>query len=221
MSESTPDRSRVPAPVVRRLSIYLRELEELAAEGRLTVSSGQLGHALGFTGAQVRKDLAHFGQFGQPGVGYGIQRLIGDIRRILGTDRIWRLCLVGVGNLGRALLAHAPFARKGFQIVAAFDSSPDVVGQAVHGHKILHVNQLGRVVKDLGIEMAISAVPAGSAQEVCDALQKAGISGILNLAPKRLEVDGGVSVISVDLAVQLEQLAFHASALLAPGSDRR
>src|SRR5205085_10127033 len=119
----------IPNPAVRRLSLYLRQLESLQRTGRTTVSSKQLGESLGLTDAQVRKDLAYFGQFGHPGIGYRVDDLIGQVKRILGTDRVWSVVLVGAGNLGRALSAYKGFMSKGFQLVAVFDNDPSKVGK--------------------------------------------------------------------------------------------
>ncbi len=207
-----PDiRPAIPAPAVKRLCLYLREIESLHDAGAATVSSKQLGSALGVTDAQVRKDLAYFGQFGQPGIGYDVRQLTTELRRVLGTDRGWKACLVGAGNLGRALLAHEGFTRKGFSIVAVFDANPDLVGQDVHDRKILAMSRLASVVSKQEVRLGIIAVPAEGAQGVSDALVEAGVEGILNFAPRRLAVPERVAVVSVDLAVQLEQLAFAVS----------
>ena len=127
--------SAVPAPVVSRLSLYLREIQHLVAEGKETTNSSQLGRRLGFTDAQVRKDLAHFGNFGHPGIGYRCDELMGAIRQILGTDRQWQVALIGVGNLGRALLGYRGFSRRDF-VSCAFDSDPAKVGTQIEGVEI-------------------------------------------------------------------------------------
>ena len=199
----------IPLPAVKRLSLYLREIEDLLEVGRTTVSSKQLGQALSLTDAQVRKDLGYFGQFGQPGIGYGVAQLAGELRRLLGSDQVSNVCVVGVGNIGRALLDHAGFKRKGFHIVAAFDANDSIVGQSVHGVKVNAMAELPRVVQQMAVRFGVVAVPALAAQSVCDQLVRAGVTGILNFAPKRLQVPEHVSINSVDLAVQLEQLAFQ------------
>ncbi|MCC6909880.1 MAG: redox-sensing transcriptional repressor Rex [Phycisphaerales bacterium] len=201
--------ANIPLPAIKRLSLYLREVEDLLEAGRTTVSSKQLGEALSLTDAQVRKDLGYFGQFGQPGIGYNVSQLAAELRRLLGSDQVSNVCLVGVGNIGRALLDHGGFRRKGFHIVAAFDVSDSVVGQSVHGVKVAPMADLARVVQSRSVRFGIVAVPAAAAQSVCDQLVKAGVTGILNFAPKRLQVPPHVSISSVDLAVQLEQLAFQ------------
>lgn len=202
----------VPEPAVRRLSLYLRELENLLAHDRETISSKQLGESLGLTDAQVRKDLAYFGQFGHPGIGYRIDELIARLRGILGTDRTWNVLLVGAGHLGQALLSYRGFSKKGFQVVAVFDNDPAKIGQkmGIHdGLDILPIEQMATVVPQREIQIGILAVPADVAQRVADAMVAAGVRGILNFAPASLSVPANVSLATVDLAVHLEQLAFR------------
>ena len=191
-----------------RLSLYLRELQHLIADGQETISSSQLGRQLGFTDAQVRKDLAHFGHFGHPGIGYRCQELIGEIRKILGTDREWRVALIGVGNLGRALLGYRGFTQQGFRIVAAFDTDPTKVGTQIDGVEVSHLDQLGQALVERQIELGMVAVPAAQAQDVADQLVAAGVGGIVNFAPVTLRVPSGVSIVGVDLARELEQVTF-------------
>lgn len=213
MSPQKPNSSRpvpttVPSAVVNRLSLYLRELQHLIEDGHETISSSQLGQRLGFTDAQVRKDLAHFGHFGHPGIGYRCRELVEEIRRILGTDRQWQVALVGVGNLGRALLGYRGFAKQGFRIVAAFDVDPSEVGMNIDGVHVHHVEQLEQVLAQHEIEIAMVAVPAPQAQKVADKLVAAGINGIVNFAPVTLSVPAGLSTVGVDLARELEQVTF-------------
>jgi redox-sensing transcriptional repressor len=198
---------QVPKAVVSRLSLYLRELQHLVRDGHETTSSTQLGGKLGFTDAQVRKDLAYFGQFGYPGIGYRCSELIEAIKKILGTNQAWPVAIVGLGNLGRALMGYKGFQHQGFQIVAAFDVDPAKVGQSVEGIQIFDLADVGRVSKERGIRLAIIAVPGIAAQKVADALVAAGIEGILNFAPVTLNPKQ-VQTIGVDLAIELEQLAF-------------
>lgn len=198
---------QVPKAVVSRLSLYLRELQHLVRDGHETTSSTQLGGKLGFTDAQVRKDLAYFGQFGYPGIGYRCSELIEAIKKILGTNQAWPVAIVGLGNLGRALMGYKGFQHQGFQIVAAFDVDPAKVGQSVEGIQIFDLADVGRVSKECGIRLAIIAVPGAAAQKVADALVAAGIEGILNFAPVTLNPKQ-VQTIGVDLAIELEQLAF-------------
>jgi redox-sensing transcriptional repressor len=208
MENPRPDLS-IPNPAVRRLSLYLRQLEAFQRKDRRTISSKQLGESLGLTDAQVRKDLAYFGQFGHPGIGYRVEDLIAQVRKILGTDRIWNVLLIGAGNLGRALLAYKGFERKGFRLAAVFDADASKVGKKHGSYPILPLTELDETINRLNIRLAIMAVPADSAQEVADLLVTAGIRGILNFAPCSLSVPADVGVSSVDLAVQLEQLSFQ------------
>lgn len=199
---------QVPKAVVSRLSLYLRELQHLVRDGQETTSSTQLGKLLGFTDAQVRKDLAYFGQFGYPGIGYRCSELIDAIKRILGTNQPWPLAIVGLGNLGRALLGYRGFQQQGFRIVAAFDTDPAKVGKLVDGIPVYHLDDVERVVKEHQIRLAIIAVPATAAQRVADALVAANIEGILNFAPVMLNLPKHVRTVGVDLAIELEQLSF-------------
>lgn len=200
--------SGAPKAVVSRLSLYLRELQRLWADGKTTTSSTQLGKLLGFTDAQVRKDLAYFGQFGYPGIGYRCEELVAVIRGILGTDRSWPVALVGIGNLGRALLNYKGFENQGFEIVAAFDVDPSKIGTAVEGVPVLALDDLRAEVAARQIRLAIIAVPAAAAQHVADALASAGVAGVLNFAPVTLVLPSHVRLIGVDLAIELEQLSF-------------
>ncbi|QOJ16691.1 MAG: redox-sensing transcriptional repressor Rex [Phycisphaeraceae bacterium] len=204
-------RAKVPKPTVKRLSLYLRELEHRVEQKQPTISSRQLGDALGLTDAQVRKDLAYFGQFGHPGIGYDVTNLVDRLRKILGTDRTWNTALIGAGNLGRALMAYGGWQQRGFDIVAVFDQNPDLVGQWLENHRIRPMSDLAMLVKERDIRLAMIAVPADRAQEVADRLIAAGVRGILNFAPRRLDVHQAVSISSVDLALSLEQLAFQVS----------
>jgi redox-sensing transcriptional repressor len=204
----SPTESAVPKAVVNRLSLYLRELEHLVRDGHATTSSTQLGRVLGFTDAQVRKDLAYFGHFGYPGIGYRCDELIVAIRRILGTDETWTVALVGAGNLGRALLGYRGFQQRGFHFVAAFDIDPAKVGSLIEGVPVQHLDRLPQVTGENRIRLGMIAVPAVAAQAVADRLLAAGVEGILNFAPVTLNLPATVSHVGVDLAIELEQLAF-------------
>lgn len=209
-SGAAPDAiAAAPHPAVRRLSLYLRQLESFEAQGRHTASSRDLGRALDLGDAQVRKDLANFGSFGQPGVGYRVVELIDRLRKILGTDRTWDVVLVGAGNIGRALLAYRRFAGKGFRLGAVFDTDPKLHGQSFSGTTVQPVEKIAQIVREKKIRLAVLAVPAEAAQRTAELLINAGILGILNFAPVRLQVPANVYVNSVDLAVQLEQIAFQ------------
>lgn len=203
---STP--REVPAVVVSRLSLYLRELRQLVREGRSTVSSSQLGKMLGVTDAQVRKDLAYFGHFGHPGIGYRCDELIAEIRKILGTDRQWIVTMIGVGNMGRALLRYKGFAEQGFRIVAAFDSDPRVIGSKIEGIPVYDPAHMREIIRQQRIQLGMITVPAPHAQHVADQLVSAGIAGIVNFAPVTLTLPEKVGLVGVDLTTELEQLAF-------------
>lgn len=205
MSGSEP---RLPRASVGRLSLYLHRLEAFLRAGTTKVSSGELGEALGITDAQVRKDLAHLGNLGHPGVGYPARELTTAIRRALGIDREWRVALAGVGNLARALLRYRGFQQQGFRIVALFDADALKIGQCVEGLEIHAPRQMPAVIGATGAELGVLTVPAEFAQAVADGLVAAGIRGLLNFAPVVLRLPPGVSLVSVDLTVQLEQLAF-------------
>lgn len=201
----------IPTPAVRRLSLYLRQLEAFKKKERRTISSKQLGESLGLTDAQVRKDFAYFGQFGHPGVGYRVDDLVNQLKKILGTDKTWNVLLVGAGNLGRALLAYRGFEQKSFRLVAVFDADKTKVGKMHGPFAIQSMNDLKATVEREGIKLAMLAVPADNAQDVADALVEAGVRGLLNFAPVSITVPADVALNSVDLAVQLEQLSFQVS----------
>lgn len=199
---------RLSRASVGRLSLYLRRLEELLREGTTRVSSSLLAEPLGVTDAQVRKDLASLGNLGHPGVGYAAGELVAAIRRVLGIDRDWAVAVVGIGNLARALLRYRGFAERGFRVVALFDSDPSKVGQRLDGLEIHSPEDMPKVIAATGAELGVLSVPSEGAQAVADALIAAGIRGLLNFAPQVLRVPDEVSMVSVDLTVQLEQLAF-------------
>ncbi|MCS7168793.1 MAG: redox-sensing transcriptional repressor Rex [Gemmatales bacterium] len=204
----SPWAARRSRATVIRLSWYLRQVQMMAQAGAVRISSQELADGLGVTAAQVRKDLAAIGSLGHPGVGYRPQELAQAIRHVLGLDRQWSVVLVGVGNLGRALVRYGGFRVQGFQVVALFDSDPDKVGQEVEGLRIRPMEELASAVAELAAQLAIITVPASAAQSVADRLVAAGIRGILNFAPVVLRVPPSVSLVSVDLTVQLEQLAY-------------
>lgn len=199
---------RISESAVRRLSHYLRFLEAFAAEGRETVSSGDLAGRGGTTPAQVRKDLSHFGSFGKRGLGYPVAELRSRIAGILGVDRRWRVGIVGAGRLGAALHGYEGFRRRGFDIVAVFDVDPGKIGRRWSALRIDDVADLGSVVRARGIEIGVVVTPAEGAQEAVDALARAGVRAILNFAPRRLEVPDGIALRNVNLVVELEALTF-------------
>jgi redox-sensing transcriptional repressor len=211
----TPSDATVPKVVVSRLSLYLRELQRLEASGQQTISSGQLGTLLGFSDAQVRKDLGFFGQFGYPGVGYRCDELIRAMRDILGTNHPWPVAMVGVGNLGQALLGYRGFGRQNFSIVAAFDADPAKIGQTIQGITVQSLAELPEAVQSRHIRLGMIVVPGPQAQAVADRLVAAGVEGIVNFAPVTLTLPPHVQVVGVDLAIELEQLSFAVTSKLA------
>ena len=214
-----PSDATVPKVVVSRLSLYLRELQRLEAAGQQTISSGQLGTLLGFSDAQVRKDLGFFGQFGYPGVGYRCDELIRAMRDILGTNQPWNVAMVGVGNLGQALLGYRGFGRQNFTIVAAFDADPAKVGQVVQGLRIQPLDELASTIAARQIRLGMIVVPADRAQEAADRLVAAGVEGIVNFAPVTLALPPHVQNVGVDLAIELEQLSFAVTSKLVKPAE--
>ena len=197
-----------PKAVVGRVSLYLRQLEAYQRQGCTTVSSSQLGDPLSIKNAQVRKDLAFFGQFGHPGIGYRIDELIDALRHILGIDHDWPLALIGLGNLGRALLKYRGFRTRGFHMVALFDNDQSKIGLDYDGLVVEPIDSVRKVVAVRKIRLAILCVPADAAQRVADLLVASGIRGILNFAPVPLIVPPQVNLVGVDLSIQLENLAY-------------
>lgn len=199
---------KISDSAVRRLSHYLRFLEELEERGEATVSSEDLAGRGGMTSAQVRKDLSHFGSFGKRGLGYAVPALRERLAAILGVDRTWKVCLVGAGRLGAALHQYEGFRRRGFHFVAVFDRDPDRIGSRWGDLVVEDVADLSDVVEERGIEMGVIVTPGDAAQDVADALAGAGVEAILNFAPRRIEVPGTVSLRDVSLVIELEMLSF-------------
>ena len=205
---SSPKRRNIPEPTIARLPRYLRSFAEFGQKKQEVISSKELAGASGINPAQVRKDLAYFGQFGQRGVGYDVKTLDQKMREILGLQKAWRIALVGCGNLGTALLQYGGFAKAGFRIEAAFDVDPSKVGWELEGVKIWATPAIRQVVREKKIEIGIIAVPASQAQRVADDLVDAGIRAIVNFAPCVLAVPKSVLVRGVDLASELEHLTY-------------
>ena len=206
--------SRIPEMTIHRLSVYTRCLLQLEEDGVKTISSQEMADRFNLNSAQVRKDLAYFGEFGVRGIGYYVAGLKGELQRILGLDRQWPVVLVGFGNLGSALFHYKGFGRQGFRIAAIVDDDPAKVAREVDSVPIVHSRDLAREARARGIQIAIVAVPAESAQAVTDQLVGAGIRAILNFAPARLKVPREVRLQNVDLSIELETLSFY----LAQGS---
>jgi redox-sensing transcriptional repressor len=199
-----------------RLSVYLRALEALEAAGINTVSSRGLADQFHLNAAQIRKDLAHFGEFGVRGVGYYVKDLRRHLREILGLHRQLKVVILGAGNLGLALADYPGFRHDGFDVVALFDTARDKVGQySRSGVPIRHARELDRLVERERVDIAVLAVPAEAAQDVVDTVVQAGIKAILNFSPGTLRVPRGTKLKNVDLTVTLESLSFF----LARGID--
>ena len=198
----------IPRKSIYRLAIYQRCLERLKENGLDTVSSNSLAKAAGVKSAQLRKDLAHFGQFGTRGLGYSVDALIEVITGVLGTSSLLPVILVGVGNLGSALLKYSGFNREGFEISAAFESDKNRLKTVVADIPVMNVSQMTQYVKDNDVKIAIIAVPAETAQEVANALVNAGVQAFLNFSSTVLNTPDNVIVNSVDLALELEHLSY-------------
>ena len=203
--------SRVaPEACVARLSLYVRELARLGGQRVHFVSSRRLAQQLGLTDAQVRRDLSYFGQFGTSGRGYEVNRLHARLTSILGVSgRTWNVALAGIGNLGSALLAYRGFRERGFLFKVAVDADLDKVGRTVQGMAVSPASQLTELVRTHDIHIGLIAVPVEHAQEVCNQLVEGGVRAIVNFAPIRLEVPSSVWLRVVDLAIELESLAFY------------
>lgn len=199
----------IPEVVINRLPVYARALAELAARGEMVVSSQALGELLDVTPAQIRKDLSYFGRFGKQGRGYNVNSLLTKLREILGIDRQWRLCLVGVGRLGQAIAEYGGFGPQGFEIVAAFDASPDVVGRQVGGVNIHHIDELETYLRSARVDIGIVAVPAAVAQSVVEKLVAAGIRAILNYAPITAHVPRDVAIRHIDPVLAMQSMTFY------------
>ena len=202
------DRS-IPEATVGRLPVYLRALVDLAGSGTTTVSSEALAEAAGVNSAKVRKDLSHLGSYGTRGVGYDVAYLIHQIRRELGLTQHWSIVIVGIGNLGQALANYRGFAERGFDVAALVDADPEKVGATVDGHVVRSLEDLPFLVAEHDIAIGVIATPASAVQDVADRMVAAGIRSILNFAPAMVSVPPGVSVRKVDLAVELQILAFY------------
>jgi len=199
---------RIADSTVRRLSIYLRFLEEFEDKGLATVSSAELARRGGTTSAQVRKDLSLFGSFGKRGLGYSVPELATSLREILGLGREWRVVIIGAGKIGAALAQYRGFRQRGFHIVAAYDSNPEKIGRTLEGIEVRDMAQLERDVRTEQPDIAVLAIPTEGAQDVLDRVVEAGIKAVLNFAPSQLHAPADVTVRTVNMAMELEGLSF-------------
>jgi redox-sensing transcriptional repressor len=200
---------KIADSTVRRLSLYLRFLEEFEGQGVETVSSEALAGRGGTTSAQVRKDLSFFGSFGKRGLGYSVPELVQSLRQILGLTRHYRVALIGAGKIGSALVQNRGFRQRGFDIVALFDRDPEKIGRRLDGLVIEDVAHLEAALARTPVEIAVLVTPADSAQTVAERLVKLEVKAILNFAPVQLAVPDDVTVKTVNLALELEALAYH------------
>lgn len=199
---------KIAESTVRRLSLYLRFLEEFEEQGTGTVSSDALALRGGTTSAQVRKDLSFFGSFGKRGLGYAVPELAGRLREILGLGRDYRVVLLGAGKIGSALVQYRGFQKRGFDIVGIFDVDPAKIGKRWNGLTVSDVAQLETELATQTIDIGVLVTPAEAAQGLADRLVKLGIKAILNFAPVQLSVPDDVSVKNVNLALELEALSY-------------
>jgi redox-sensing transcriptional repressor len=202
---------RIADSTVRRLSIYLRFLEEFEERGLATVSSEELARRGGTTSAQVRKDLSFFGSFGKRGLGYSVPELASALREILGLGKDWRVVIIGAGKIGAALAQYRGFRQRGFQIIAAYDTNPDKIGRTLEGIEVRDMTQLEADVTRERPDIAVLAVPSEGAQLVLDRVVKAGMKAVLNFAPAQLHAPADVTVKTVNMAMELEGLSFALS----------
>ncbi|MDD3271504.1 MAG: redox-sensing transcriptional repressor Rex [Syntrophomonadaceae bacterium] len=200
---------KIPEATVMRLSIYSRYLYQLMGEGGETISSGEIAHGVGVSSAQVRKDLAYFGEFGTRGVGYKVEELYGHLMKILGLDRNWNIIIIGAGKLGSALALYRGFADRGFSISAILDVDPDRIGDKLGAVEVEKLELLDKRVKESNVNIGVVTVPAGVAQDVTDKLVNAGVKAILNFSPRVLRVPNDIILRNVDLSVNLEVLSFN------------
>jgi redox-sensing transcriptional repressor len=199
----------IPEVVIERLPVYARALAALQARGLDVVSSQELGDQLGVTPAQIRKDLSYFGRFGKQGRGYSVNRLMEELRQILGLDRSWSMVLVGVGQLGHAILQYGGFAPQGFHVVEAFDASDGEVGKRIGSLEVRHVSELSEFLRTRHVNIGIVAVPAAHAQEVINTLVQGGIKAILNYAPIAPQVPEDVHIRQIDPVLSLQSMTYY------------
>jgi len=202
--------TKIPEPTIERLAIYARPLEELSRAEVEVISSEKLAQMCDVNPAQVGKDLAFFGEFGVRGVGYNVQDLLQAIQKILCSDRTWTICIVGMGNLGKALVDNENFKKRNYRFVAAFDSNPEMIGQQLPcGLTVKSIDDIEETVQTLGIEIGIIATRPFEAQQIANLLMDSGVKAILNFAPTHLRTPQCCIVENVDFTVKLENLVYH------------
>jgi redox-sensing transcriptional repressor len=207
-SQAGPAVKRIAESTVRRLSVYLRFLEEFEERGLATVSSEELARRGGTTSAQVRKDLSFFGSFGKRGLGYSVPELATALREILGLGKEWKVVIIGAGKIGAALAQYRGFRQRGFNIIAAYDTNPDKIGRTLEGTEVRDMALLEADVQRQAPDIAVLAIPNEGAQQVLDRVVQAGIKAVLNFAPSQLHAPADVTVKTVNMAMELEGLSF-------------
>lgn len=199
----------IPEVVINRLPVYARALATLAEQGESVVSSQALGEALDVTPAQIRKDLSYFGRFGKQGRGYNVSTLLSRLREILGLDRQWRVCVVGIGRLGQAIVEYGGFEPQGFRIIAAFDSNPELAGKPVGDLTVRPLTELESFLVDHPVDIGIVAVPAEATQEIVNRLVAAGVRAVLNYTPHAPHVDSSVTVRNIDPVLAMQSMTYY------------
>jgi redox-sensing transcriptional repressor len=207
-SQAAQTVKRIADSTVRRLSAYLRFLEDFEQRGLATISSEELAKRGGTTSAQVRKDLSFFGSFGKRGLGYSVPELAGRLREILGLGKEWRVVIIGAGKIGAALAQYRGFRQRGFNILAAYDNNPDKVGRSLEGIPVRDTSHLERDLQRDKPDIVVLTVPGDEAQALVDRMVKAGIKAILNFAPTQLQAPPDVAIKTVNMAMELEGLRF-------------
>ena len=200
--------NQIPRIIIGRLPLYLRALNRLQKDDYEYASSRELGKLLDISAAQIRKDLSHFGELGKRGKGYEIEFLICKLNQILNTDNIWKMIVIGAGDLGSGLTRYKGFANRGFQVSAIFDSDPQKIGKIIGDLVAKDIREMEEFVKTNNIQIAVLAIPAEYAQDVIDDLVDAGITAILNYAPIYLKAPQGVQIEHIDPAVHLQKLSY-------------
>ena len=201
--------SSVPEVVILRLPLYIRALSQMSEEGQTVISSKTLGNRLQITPAQIRKDLSYFGRFGKQGRGYKVDSLIEELTNILGLNRQWNSCIVGVGRLGKAIINYPGFVPEGFKIISAFDTDPSLIGKTVNEIQILPMDKIKSAVKQNDIKIAILAVPATVAQNVITELLNTNIKAILNYAPIAPKVPETLVLRNIDPVLSLQSMTYY------------
>jgi redox-sensing transcriptional repressor len=199
----------IPEVVIDRLPIYFRLLSRISEEGRTTISSQELGEELDVTPAQIRKDLSYFGRFGKQGRGYSVQRLLDELRGILGLDRRWSVVVVGIGRLGRAVASYPGFQGQGFDIIARYDANTNVIGSDIDGDPVRDVADLESDLRENHAEIGIITVTAQHAQDVANVLTRGGVRAILNYTPTRIQVPPTVEKKDINPVLFLQSMTYH------------